>query len=60
MSFKNQDSGEHQCFACGYMNDDYSYFTIVNGQDLLCIGCHENYRADCDMVIKDGDDIDFE
>jgi len=60
MSFSYQNSGDYQCGACGYMDDDYSYFIIVNGDDLLCTGCYENYRDNCDTVIKDGDDIVFE
>ena len=60
MSFKYQyqNSGEYQCFACGYMDDDYSFFTVVNASttpDLMCVGCHENYLSDCDTV-EDGDD----
>ena len=59
MSFKAQSSGEYQCFACGYMDDDYSYFTIVHtdvyNTDLMCIGCNENYLSEC-VTIENGNE----
>ena len=46
---------EYQCFVCGYMDADFSFFTVVNREELMCIGCHEKYLMDCDTYKEDGE-----
>ena len=46
--------GEYQCFACGYMDDDFSYFHVLSGEDdLICVGCYDNYLGECDILVED-------
>ena len=57
MSF-NQVSFE--CYACGFESDELSYFMFQNvdipsNPETICMGCYENYRADCDTFIEDGE-----
>ena len=52
----SSDAGVFQCYICGFMEDDYSYFQYVDSE-LICMGCYENYKAECDtMIVEDGDD----
>ena len=46
---------EYQCFVCGYMDADFSFFTVVNREELMCIGSHEKYLMDCDTYKEDGE-----
>ena len=54
----NSDAGAFQCYICGFMENDYSYFQYVDIEsELICMGCYENYKAECDtMIVEDGDD----
>ena len=54
----NSDIGIFQCYLCDFRENDISYFHILSSEEeLICIGCYENYQADCDVLIykEDGE-----
>ena len=51
---ENSDTEMLQCIGCGFMEDDFSYFHIVNyGDDVVCVGCYDKYLDECDTIIGD-------
>ena len=56
MSF-NSD-GLFQCSACGFVEDDFSYFYILTCEDdVICAGCYDNYIGECDTVKEESDGL---
>lgn len=56
MSF-NSD-GLFQCSACGFVEDDFAYFYILNCEDdVICAGCYNNYIGECDTVKEESDGL---
>ena len=50
----SSDVGIFQCYLCGFIQDDFSYFQVLGDEDeLVCIGCYENYQSNSDIYIKD-------
>ena len=44
--------GIFQCSACGFMEDDFSYFHILScEEDVVCAGCYDNYIGECDTIL---------
>ena len=50
----NSNVGLLQCISCGFMEDDFSYFHLVNSEDeVVCVGCYDKYMDACDIMIGD-------
>ncbi len=52
----NSNIGIFQCSVCGFMEDDFSYFHILRCEDdVICVGCYDNYTGESDIYIEDGE-----
>lgn len=54
----NSNMGIFQCSSCGFMEDDFSYFHILScEEDVICVGCYDNYVGECDTVKEESDGL---
>ena len=52
----NSNAEVFQCYACGFMEDDFSYFQVLScEEELICMGCYEKYQDNTDIYIEDGE-----
>ena len=50
--------GIFQCSSCGFMEDDFSFFYVLScEEDVICVGCYDNYQGECDTLKEEEDGL---
>ena len=50
--------GIFQCSSCGFMEDDFSFFHVLScEEDVICVGCYDNYQGECDTLKEEEDGL---